>query len=46
LSQNIEEIKQVVEIRQYTNTTFEGKCNFRVSPFYQVVQKQKLSDVA
>jgi len=39
-SQKVEEI----ELRQYTNTAFEGKCNFRVSPFYQVVQKHKLSD--
>jgi len=35
----------VVEFRQCTNTTFEGKCNSCVSPFYQVVQKHKLFDV-
>ena len=40
---NIEEIKQLVEFRQCTNTAFEGKCNFHVS---QVVQKHKLFDVA
>jgi len=42
----IEEIKQLVEFMQCTNTAFEGKYNFRISPFYQVVQKQKLFDVA
>jgi len=42
----IEEIKQLVEFRQCTNTAFEGKCNFCVSPFYQLVQKNKLFDVA
>jgi len=41
-----EEIKKLVEFRQCTNTAFKGKCNFRVSPFYQVVQKHKLFDVA
>jgi len=43
---NIEEIKQLVEFRQHTNTTFKRKMHFRVSPFYQVVQKHKLFDVA
>jgi len=42
----IEEIKQLVEFRQCTNTAFEGKCNFRISSFYRVVQKQKFFDVA
>jgi len=42
----IKEIKQLVEFRQCTITAFEGKCNFYVFPFYQVVQKHKLFDVA
>jgi len=43
----IEEIKQqLVEFRQWSNTAFEWKCDFRVSPFYQVVQKDKLFEVA
>jgi len=42
MSQKIEEIKQVVECRQCSDTTFEWKCDFRVSQFYQVVQKHKL----
>jgi len=29
-----------------TNTAFEWKYDFRVSPFYQVVQKHKLIEVA
>jgi len=37
----IEEIKQLVEF----NTAFEWKCDFRVSPFCQVVQKHKLFEV-
>ena len=41
----IEEIKQLVEFRQCTNTTLREKCNFRVFPFYEVVQKHKLIDV-
>ena len=41
-----EEIKQLVEFRQCTNTAFEGKYNFRVSPFYQVAQKHKLFNAA
>jgi len=45
-SKKIEEIKQLIEFSQCTNTAFEGKCNFHVSPFYQVVQKHKLFDVA
>jgi len=45
---NIEEIKikQQVEFRQWTDTAFEWKCDFCVSPFYQVVQKHKLFEVA
>ena len=35
----IEEIKQLVEFRQCTNTAYEV-------PFYQLVQKHKLFDVA
>jgi len=42
----IEEVEQLVEFRQCANTAFERKCNFRISPFYQVVQKHKLFDVA
>jgi len=42
----IEEIKQLVEFSQYTNTAFEEKYNFRVSMFYQVMQKHKLFGVA
>ena len=42
----IEEIKQLVEFRQCTNTALTEKCNFRVSPFYQVVQKHELINVA
>jgi len=45
-SKKIEEIKQLVEFKQCTNTAFEGKCNFCVFPFYQVVQKHKLFGVA
>jgi len=45
-SKKIEEIKQLVEFSQCTNTAFEGKCNFHVSPFNQVVQKDKLFEVA
>jgi len=41
-----EEIKQLVEFRQCTNTAFEGKYNFCVFPFYQLVQKHKLFEVA
>jgi len=44
--QKIEEIEQLVEFRQCTNTAFKGKCNFCVSLFYQVVQKHKIFDVA
>jgi len=40
----IEDIKQLVEFRQCTNTAFDGK--FSRSLFYQVVQKHKLFDVA
>jgi len=29
-----------------TNTAFERKCDFRVCPFCQVVQKHKLFEVA
>jgi len=36
LVKKIEEMKQLVEFRQCSNTTFEAKCDFRVSPFYQV----------
>jgi len=39
-------MKQLVEFRQCTDTAFESKCGFRVSPFYQVVQKHKLFEVA
>ena len=43
---NTEEIKeQLVEFWQCTNTASE-KCNFRASPFCQVVQKHKLFEVA
>ena len=45
-SKKIEEIKQLVEFRQCTSTALREKCNFRVSSFYQVVQKHKLFDVA
>jgi len=45
-SKKIEEIKQLVEFRQCTNKAFKGKMHFCVSPFYQVVQKHKLFDVA
>jgi len=45
-SKKIEEIKQLVEFSQCTNTAFGGKCNFHVSPFNQVVQKHKLFEVA
>jgi len=38
----IEEIKQLVEFRQCTNTAFQGKMQLLCSPFYQVVQKHKL----
>jgi len=38
----IEEIKRLREFTQCTNTAFEGKLHFRVSPFYQVVQKHNL----
>ena len=41
-----EEIKQLVEFGQCSNTALREKCNFRISPFYQVVQKHKLIDVA
>ena len=41
----IEEIKQLVEFRQCTDTAFKSKCDFRVSAFYQVVQKHKLFEV-
>jgi len=41
----IDEIKQLVESRQCINTAFDGKCNFCVSPFYQVVQKNKVFDL-
>jgi len=46
MSEKNEEIKQLVEFRLCTSTAFEGKCNIRVSPFYQVMQKHKLSKVA
>jgi len=47
VSRMIEEIKQrLVEFRQCTNTAFEWKCDFRVSPFYQVVQKHTSLEVA
>jgi len=36
----------MVEFTQCTNKAFEGKLHFRVSLFYQVVQKYKLFDVA
>jgi len=39
----IEVIKQLIEFRQCTNTAFEWKCDFRVSP---LVQKHKLFEVA
>jgi len=42
----IEEIKQLVEFRQCTDTALREKCNFRISPFYHVVQKHKLIDMA
>jgi len=42
----MEEIKQLVEFKQCTNTAFEGKCNFCIFPFYQVVQKHKSFGVA
>jgi len=45
-SKKIEEIEHLVEVRQCTNTAFEEKCNFRVSLFYQVVQKHKLFGIA
>jgi len=39
----IEEIKQLVEFKQCTKYSISGEnVNFRVSPFYQVVQKHKL----
>jgi len=42
----IEEIKQLVEFRQYTNTAFEWKMQFSCFPVFQVVQKHKLFKVA
>jgi len=38
------EIKQLLKFRQCTNTALREKT--QVSPFYQVVQKRKLIDVA
>jgi len=44
----VEEIKQLlVEFWQCSvYTAFERKCDFSVFPFYQVVQKHKLFEVA
>jgi len=42
----IEEIKQLIEFWQCTNTAFEWKMQFSCFPFYQVVQKHKLFEVA
>jgi len=33
-------------IQAMHQNSIEGKCNFRVSPFYEVMQKLKLVDVA
>jgi len=41
----IEEIKQLVALTQCTNIALEGKLHFRVSPFYQLLQKHKLFHV-
>jgi len=41
-----EDIKQLVEFRQCANTALSEKCNLRVFPFCQVVQKHKLLKVA
>jgi len=35
-----------VQLLQRSRLTFKWKCDFRVSPFCQVVQKHKLSEVA
>jgi len=39
-------IKQLVEVNNALLEHLREKCNFRVSAFYQVVQKHKLCDVA